>query len=214
MARKTGDPIVLREIWKDRIWAARPVTVVEDAPEVKMFYVHAGMRWKSPASPNGEWLRLPAGDWILADRVSTKRRALSFAWSDLDYAVLANWDANSNEFLGWYINLQTTLRRTAVGFDYVDHVLDVVVTPDRSSWEWKDEDEFSEAQELGLISPGEARAIRDEGERAIERLTSHAPPFDRPWEDWQPSPDWNKPELLPGWDKHEVSRDEAPRRSG
>lgn len=214
MAWNAGDPVVLREIWKDRIWAARPVTVVDDAPEVKMFYVHAGMRWKSPADPNGEWLRLPAGNWILADRVSTKRHALSFAWPDLDYAVLANWDANSNEFLGWYINLQTTLHRTAMGFDYVDHVLDVVVAPDRSSWEWKDEDEFSEAQKLGLISATEARAIREEGELAIERLTNHLPPFDRFWEEWKPNAAWNPPDLPPEWDKREVFRNEAPRGSG
>jgi hypothetical protein len=30
--RDTGDQILLREVWRGRVWSAMPVTVVEDRP--------------------------------------------------------------------------------------------------------------------------------------------------------------------------------------
>lgn len=45
----TGDQIVYREVWKNRVWTARPVTVVQDTPELIVLYLSAGTRWKMPA---------------------------------------------------------------------------------------------------------------------------------------------------------------------
>jgi predicted RNA-binding protein associated with RNAse of E/G family len=36
-----------------------------------------------------------------------------------------------------------------------DHALDVIVEP-AGTWGWKDEDDFTEAQELGVFTPSEA----------------------------------------------------------
>jgi predicted RNA-binding protein associated with RNAse of E/G family len=60
-------------------------------------------------------------------------------------------------------------------------VLDVVVEPDLS-WRWKDEDEFAWSQEVGLISPAEAAAIRAEGLRAIEAIERRGWPYQDGWE--------------------------------
>ena len=70
----------------------------------------------------------------------------------------------------WYVNLQDPLRRTPLGFDTVDHALDVVVELDRSSWRWKDEEELAEAVRDGLFTPEEAADFRAWGERAVERI--------------------------------------------
>ena len=71
----------------------------------------------------------------------------------------------------WYINLQDPIRRTEIGFDTMDHMLDVVISPDMDSWEWKDEDELAAAEKAGIGSKEKAQAIRQEAERAIELLT-------------------------------------------
>jgi uncharacterized protein DUF402 len=96
------------------------------------------------------------------------------------------WNAASGIFLGYYINLQAPLRRSPLGFDSRDHVLDIVVKPD-GTWHWKDEDELAQAVEVGLFTPAQAIAIRAEGERAIATLPSRLPTG---WEDWLPDPTW------------------------
>jgi uncharacterized protein len=55
-----------------------------------------------------------------------------------------------------------------------------VIDPD-GKWHWKDEDDFAEAQHLGVFTPEEAAAVRREGERVIgERLWITG------WERWRP----------------------------
>jgi len=199
MTWSPGDAVVLREVWREEVWAARPAIVVRDGDDVTMFHVPPGIRFKQAATPDGEALALPGDGWVLADRIRPRTRILSFAWPAVAHAVLMRWNADTGEFRGWYVNLQTPLRPTALGFDYVDHVLDVVVAPDRS-WRWKDQGELEEAVGRGLFSPEEAGEIRAEAGRVVERIRAGAPPFDGSWLDWEPDPAWPVPELPPGWD--------------
>jgi len=193
-----GDVVVLRELWRGRLWSARPEIVVEDADPGSMLYLPDGVRWKA-AARGGELLRIPDGDdWELAERVWTKGPILSWAWPGVAHAVLLffrpDWSVRN-----WYVNLQDPLRRTAIGFDTVDHVLDAIVEPD-GSWRWKDEDELKEAMARGAFTPAQADAFRAEGERAVPRILHREPPFDRDWTTWRPDPSWPSAELPPGWD--------------
>jgi len=200
MTWKPGDAIALREIWYGRVWGALPATVVEDTPMQRALLVRPGTPWMVAVGHDGAELRIPVDDWTFRQR-DTSRRFLSFAWPDRAYAVMAFWE--DDEFAGWYLNLQTPLRPTAIGFDYVDHLLDVLVSPDRSSWRWKDEDELAEAVGRGVFSPADAETFRAAGEQAVEHLTGGAPPFDRDWTSWRPDPSWSRPELPDGWDRVE-----------
>jgi len=69
---------------------------------------------------------------------------------------------------------------TPTGLETMDHALDVLVERD-GIWHWKDEDDFAEAQQLGVFTPSEATAVRAEGERVIT-----ARPWPTGWEDWRP----------------------------
>lgn len=196
-----GQRVVLREVWRGRVWAALPATVVEDRPGQSVFFVPAGARTKYAVDGAGRQLRLYTDRWELADHLAT-RSALSFSWPHRRHAVLGLWEAGW-EFAGWYINVETPLRRTELGLDFVDHAIDVLVPPDRSTWTWKDEEELEEAVRRGIWSAEEAAAFRAEAERAARRLLAGEPPFDRDWASWRPDPAWGVPELPPGWDRVE-----------
>jgi hypothetical protein len=98
------------------------------------------------------------------------------------------------------VNLQSPLRRSPAGFDTVEHLLDVTIPPDRSSWSWKDEDELAQAVARGLFTEEDAKWFRHWGERAVEHVLLREPPFDRDWGDWEPDPEWVAQELPPDWD--------------
>jgi hypothetical protein len=194
-----GRVVALRNVWEGRIVSARPATVVRDDPDSLMLYVPVDVAWVGPVASDGAPMRLPIGDWTLEERRWDGTHILSFARPGEPNAVLLFWDQTWRP-LRWYVNLQSPLRRTVVGFDYTDFVLDAILPPDRSSWEWKDETELTEAIRLGAIAPGEEARLRDEGERTVHRIMRREPPFDRDWWDWRPDPSWAEPELPVGWD--------------
>jgi len=193
-----GDPVIVREVWQGKIWTVRPVTIVRDEPDLIALYMPNGTSWLRPIDADGYSLRLPGGDWRLAeDRLNIHH--LSLALPGEPYSVILMW-VEDWKFRWWYINLERPLGRTPIGFDFMDQTLDIVVAPDMLSWRWKDEDEFEEAQKKGIFTPQQAAVIRAEGESALERLLARQPPFDERWEDWRPDPHWVLPELTGAWE--------------
>ncbi len=190
--------MVLREVWRSRIWTVRPVLVVRDSPALLALYLPAGTVWKRPRRPDGGPIRLPAGDWTLMDHRQTID-VLRLNIPGAAHSVMLFWKEGHAEFIGWYVNLEEPLRRTAIGFDYMDQALDIVISPDMTEWHWKDEDELQEALAAGLFTPRQAAEIRREGERALELLLARRPPFDDGWERWRPDPSWPAPQLPDGW---------------
>ena len=93
-----------------------------------------------------------------------------------------------------------TLRRTEIGFDTTDHVLDAVINPDLSSWEWKDEGEFAEAMDLDLFGENMGEQIRRETSRvASEALITRREQL-KQWATWRPPVGWRIPNLVPSWE--------------
>jgi uncharacterized protein len=100
----------------------------------------------------------------------------------------------------WYINLEQPLCRFPLGFDYLDEMLDIIVSPDLSAWRWKDEDELAEAIEYGMVTKERAAYLYREGERVANWIQSGKSSFNG-WENWKPDPAWQAPVLPAGWDK-------------
>jgi hypothetical protein len=197
--REPGETVVLREIWDGRVWYARPAVVVLDDPNVTMLHVPPRVLCKEPVGPDGAPLRIPAESWDLRDTERGDRWNLSFAFPETPYAVILGFDEGS-ALDTYYVNLQAPLRRSETGFDTTEYLLDVTIPPDRSSWEWKDEDELAEAVARGWFTDEDVAWLRFWGEKAVERVLLREPPFDEDWEDWRPDPGWGSPELTPGWD--------------
>jgi predicted RNA-binding protein associated with RNAse of E/G family len=122
---------------------------------------------------------------------------LSFAWPKTPYSVLL-W-STPDEGRVWYVNIESPLERTAIGFDTTDHALDVLVALDGSTVVWKDERELEEAVRGGLFSEQEADSFRRWGARAADRIRRREPPFDADWTGWRPDPSWGRPRLPHGW---------------
>ena len=190
-----GDQIVVRHVLRGNVRFAAPVTVVQDTPELVATYLRVGTRHKRRTGPL--WC---IEDWRLSDAVWERNDVLSLVTPGAAHAVYAMWHEAGRVFNCWYINLQESYRRTAIGFDTMDQELDIVVTADRSEWRWKDEELFSRSQAMGVYSPEEARAIRAEGERVLDSMHKDQPPFSSGWEHWAPPVEWPTPELPESWD--------------
>lgn len=192
--------MALREIWRGRIWFARPAIVVEDRDEMTTFHVPSGIRFMQPVDDEGTYLKVYTDTWRLLDAPWTYPFfTVSFAFPQIPYGIIVGYES-PGELRDFYVNLQTPLRRTAIGFDYTDHLLDAVISADRRSWAWKDEDELEEAVSRGLFTTADAAWFRHWGERAVEHVLLGQPPFDRDWSTWRPDPAWDVPVLPEGWD--------------
>ncbi len=204
-----GDNALLRYRRLGPVTYAMPTTVVEDGEHLTMLYLRPGTPIKRRVLADGrpiprnipyaEQAALPViigdGHWLANHTLILVRPGdahdIRLFWSEQDWA-----------FRGWYVNLQRPVRRVRVGFDTTDHVLDVFVEPD-GTWHWKDEDELAAAVEIGRFTATEAAAIREEGERVIQRIEARSWPFDAGFEQWRPDPAWPLPSLPQDWESDE-----------
>jgi hypothetical protein len=117
-----------------------------------------------------------------------------------DHSISLFWRDGEDDIECWYIDLTSPLRRTPIGFDFVEHGLDVVVRPDLSSWEWKDTDELEWSVDHGIFTRAEADQMYAEGEKAVERLRKERQRLAH-WREWRPDPKWPPATLPDGWDR-------------
>jgi predicted RNA-binding protein associated with RNAse of E/G family len=103
-------------------------------------------------------------------------------------------------FKNWYVNLEQPGERWSGGIDSEDHFLDIAVAPDRS-WRWLDEDEFAQAQAVGLMPAATAERVQEAGRRAVGVIQDWGRPFRDGWENWRPNPAWPVPALPVDWDR-------------
>jgi hypothetical protein len=206
VSRSPGETVVVQEIWKDAVWAARPMTVVQDEEDLVALWFPKATRWKAPIPPP-EWPREESRGARLA--TCLERREWVFTDSEWDVSTLVlmrpgDWHAvwvswlDGNQHWGWYVNLQEPFRRTDKGYETMDLALDVLIELDRT-WRWKDEDELALFVERGVFGDAVAARIRDEGLRVARRAERNEWPFDAAWPDWRPARAWQAPELPDGW---------------
>ncbi|MHB8470963.1 MAG: hypothetical protein ACYDCH_14585 [Gaiellaceae bacterium] len=51
MSWPVGEAIVLQEVWSERVWAARPMTVVRDDDDLVALWFPRGTQWRAPSTP-------------------------------------------------------------------------------------------------------------------------------------------------------------------
>jgi Protein of unknown function (DUF402) len=196
---KFGDTVVFRGILKGKLWYACPAYIVEDNADMIALYWRVGTSIRAP-------IRRPTVEDELYNRIVLEDRqwvyndVLSLHLPGRGFCIDLMWFGGTRDLRCWYVHLQEPLRRSKIGFDSMDQMLDIVIRPDRSNWQWKDEDEFNQAGRIGVYSPEKMTAIRAEGECVIALLEANASPFCDGWEHWTPPAAWTIPQFPPGWE--------------
>jgi len=199
----TGDPVAWRSRPQGRIGYVIPLTVVVDTPTVTVLFQAPGSTCKRRAGqrggPRGRGMLIDGWDGTHEDRLwSGPPNHRLYQWGTA-HTIIRTWNTANAAAEGWYINLEAPWRRTSIGFDTHDLVLDITVADDLSSWAWKDEDELDWSVSIGTLSRADAAAIRAEGLRVIQAIERRAWPFQADWSVWRPDPQWPIPALPPNW---------------
>jgi Protein of unknown function (DUF402) len=202
--RTRGAPTLWRSIPDGRASYVYAGITVEDGASVVVLHQPSGAPCKRRTGRRGgpRGGMLPGG-WDGGHRDSVWQGAPNVRVHVVGTAmsVIRQWDAQASQFTGWYINLELPWRRTPVGFDSRDLILDVTISDDLSDWQWKDEAHLAWAVETGLLTGAAAKWIRDQGEQAVQRLQGREFPFDADWSKWAPDGDWPHPGMPDDWDR-------------
>ena len=195
-----GTGVIMREVWRNKVYSVFPVRVVQDSAGWSALCLPRQALGLYPHTRDGVPIRIPQDEWVLDGGPWTGGNVLYLVHAGVGYMFTGWWDGD-HIFSGWKIDLVEPVRRTRLGFDYMDQLLDMMVSADRSTWRWKDEDEVLEAQARGIFTGEQASNLYQRGERALETLLANEPPFDKDWENWCPDPAWQAPFDLPqGWE--------------
>lgn len=187
-----GEPLVRREIMHGEVWFGCPVICVEDSGNVFATYTAPGAEFGFPRTT------FSPHPWQLQGHTAWSGHGmLALHWPGVDHAIFIFWAGEERRFTGWYFNLQDAPRRTAIGFDTLDHELDLVWPAGEPTWHWKDEDEFARTGPSRY--PGRVEEIRAEGERIAKLLDAGERWWDEAWARWTPDPGWTVPSLPPHW---------------
>ncbi|MEU8613001.1 DUF402 domain-containing protein [Actinoplanes sp. NPDC048791] len=211
-----GREVLYRNIDGPRLASVRPCRVVSDDDRGLLLWLARGSAVVIEVAEDGRGIRdMPFAEWtglrtkIVADTWQGPG-LLKFIPPDADHSIWLFRD-DAGTFTGWYVNLEERAIRwddgDVAGVDVIDQDLDIVVAPDRT-WQWKDEDEFSER----LAFPDhywvhDSSAVRAEGLRVVKSIEAGDFPFDGTWTTYQPDPSWPVPTSLPsGWDRAAAPR--------
>jgi predicted RNA-binding protein associated with RNAse of E/G family len=196
-----GGNATLRGIGYKVFWAY-PTIVVQDKPDLIALHMAAGVLGKdTDHRPAPQELLCSPEKINVVDTVWNRTDVLFLIVPGESFSIYLMWNTGTQNLDCFYINLQEPIQRTKIGFDTMDQMLDVVVSPDMTEWRWKDADEFAEAERIGFYSHARAHEIWAEGEKALKLLTSRRRSLYEAWKAWRPQPEWGIPELSPLWDK-------------
>ena len=196
-----GEPILYRELDEHgQVVDVKPVTVIEDSDVQIALWLPLGTPTKKPVLLNHtpdtprNWVE---GSWALVDSIWQWAELLIVVRPDNCRATWVRWSAD-RVFQGWYVNLQSKLCRTRLGFDFRDHQLDIIVEPNRN-WRWKDQDELDLAVELGRLTPVQGKAVREEGLLAVIEIERNGGLYSESLEQWCPEASLTRPKLGADW---------------
>lgn len=203
MRWEPGDHVVVRDVWQGVVLTGRPETVVSDEDDLTALFLAAGTKWMSApeyATRTEGYERAAAGDLgKRAERTWRVHHRLMLMRPGDAYSVMGFWRESDRAFMEWYVNMQAPFERTSIGFDTMDHVIDIVVARALGAWQWKDLDEAEKVVELGLASRSQLDEVRGVGESVIAML-ERGEAWWTDWRDFAPDPSWPIPALPDGWD--------------
>jgi hypothetical protein len=195
-----GQSADLRGVGIKVFWAF-PTIVVKDESDLIALYMPAGVLGRNVTHKPSPKEMLSPTEIQVVECTWKRTDVLILIVPDEAFSTYIMWETGTKNLDCWYVNLQEPIRRTPIGFDTMDHTLDIVINPDMSEWKWKDDDEFVNVQKAGVYSAEKAHNIRAEGEKAVRLITSERRSLYEEWKTWQANPEWEFPKLSSHWDK-------------
>jgi protein associated with RNAse G/E len=204
-----GATAVRRDVFAGKVWTAAPFRVVRDHGDELVLTCWPGIESLAPATWT-EWLRtgdeavrkqalpdLAAGRWEL-ERWIWRDTVLLTRLGAGEYFSVSQFFTPDGRAARWYVNFERPFRRTPIGIDTFDLLLDLVIAPDLSWHAWKDEDEYAQGRHLGLIDDTTHRHVDEGRQQVMALLEDRHGPFAEDWSGWSVAVDWPKPVLPPG----------------
>jgi len=204
-----GSTAVRRDTLGSKIWSAAPHRVVLDSgdelvlarwPGVEMLSPTTWIQWlltRDPAVRKQSIPNLAAGRWELG-RWTWRDTTLLCQFRAGDYFSVHRYFGGGHRHGRWYVNFELPYRRTHIGIDTLDLLLDLVVEPDLAGYTWKDEDEYAHGRRLGLIDDALHAQVDAARQQVLALIQGRQGPFARDWSGWQRDPGWPTPALPPG----------------
>ncbi|MFF5505808.1 DUF402 domain-containing protein [Streptomyces roseolus] len=209
----TGETVVRRDVYRSgRVWSEQALRVLADTGDALVTACAPGAeaRWPAlyakardhgdrsvrteafDALATGRW-ELAAAVWQETDLLLVKPPA---AWFSIN-AFFVPHSGGGRRLRNWYVNFEHPTRRTEAGFDTFELAVDLVVTPDLTHWEWKDEDEYAHVRRLGIVSDAEHQAVDDARAQVTAMLADRSGAFAHAerWAAWTWQPAWPTPRL-------------------
>jgi predicted RNA-binding protein associated with RNAse of E/G family len=178
---------------------AEPMTVVRDDSDALIAWLAAGTPVLRAARADGLGKRSDKSTLFTAETVQdvgvwTGYDVLRIALTGRPWTVWVLFTERAREFVGWYVNLEARHVRDGDAVYARDHVLDLVIEPDRTMAR-KDEDELELAVAQGRFDATSAATIEADAAEAEAVVADWGPPFCDGWEHFRPDPAWPIPGL-------------------
>ncbi|MFD5662620.1 DUF402 domain-containing protein [Streptomyces hirsutus] len=191
---ETGQTVVRRDVHgSGRVWSEHALRVVADTSEalVTACLPGAETRWPAlyvKARADGDRSVRTEAVWQETELLLWKPPA---AW----FSVNAFY--TSAGLRNWYVNFERPIARTGDGFDTFDLTVDLVIDPDLTDWQWKDEDEYAHVRRLGIVTDTEHQAVDAARGQVLAMLTERSGPFTdaAAWTAWRWNPACRAPRL-------------------
>jgi hypothetical protein len=199
--RRQGEVVVLRYITTDgRIEICWPCRVVADREDLLALFIAAGSPYKAGPKKSAAEKRRQPRTALPPDEYVWRNDTLRLMLPGRSHSVSLFWglDNDRRRLRKYFVNMEEPFRRTAVGFDTLDHTLDIEVTPDLDC-RWRDEQELANHVAEGFYTPELATAVRAEGERVIAAIERRDHECLKGWADWAPPPEWRVPAFVVDW---------------
>ena len=196
--RKT---IYLQEIYQNKVWALRAVELVESSPDQIVVWcprgsglaLHESYFSDSKFFHKNRW-DIASNEWSLTAGTWQHTHVLTIKDPSKYYSIQYFWDAESSEFLFYYINFDLPYTKTSSGFSTLDLDLDLIVYSN-GSFEWKDEVDYKNAAHDGFIKEDWYTSIELAREEVISLVESMSEPLDGHWLNWLDKADTTPIEL-------------------
>jgi protein associated with RNAse G/E len=203
---ESGSLAVRRDVLRGKVRSAWPTRVVHDTGEEIALALWSGTELMAEASYAAAWRsgdpsqrkhalfeRYVAGEWSLGTSVVREGTLLGFMLRDVWFSVLLSFPP-SGELSSWYVNFEQPYRRTSIGVDTCDLIIDLVFYPD-GTHRWKDEDEYAQGRQLGLVTDTQHPEVERAKDQALAMFEQRIGPFDERWLSWRRDPAWLLPVL-------------------